>query len=137
MESSSAWGLSLLHYSSTPLLQRLYIGDGDRRDSFTASDRSEPLVSRGLDAHAGFRDAKRGGELFAHRANVRSNFRRLGDKRRVHIHGARSSYFQHFGDAPQDLDAADAADGFISIREMLSDISGADRAKQRVGNRVR
>src|SRR5437588_4851109 len=126
------------HYSNTPLLHcpHLHRRHRHRRHSFAPTERAHPFVRRRLDADARGLEAKRSRDLLAHRGNVRRDFRRFRDQRCVHIQRARVNLSLKRRYPLQNLDAADPANRFVVVWKMMTDVVFADRAQQRIRDRV-
>ena len=75
-------------------------------------------------------------ELVPHGVEMRRDLRRFGDERRVHVDDARVVRGEDVRDAREDFRGADAADGFVRVREMVADVPGGDGAEQRIGDGV-
>jgi hypothetical protein len=67
---------------------------------------------------------------------VRRNFRRFCQQSCVNVHDARILLRRNGCDMSQDFDAADPANRFVRVREMSSDVAGAERAKDGIGDGV-
>ncbi len=63
--------------------------------------------------------AERGSNFFLHRRDVRRNFRRFCQQSCVNVHDARILLRRNGCDMSQDFDAADPANRFVRVREML------------------
>src|SRR5262249_17850110 len=84
-----------------------------------------------------FAYADRASNFLGHRTNVRGDFWRFGDECGVDIEDARSFVGKQFRHSFQNLDAADAAKRLIRIWKMPADVARADRAPQRIRDRMR
>jgi len=107
------------------------------RDAFAAADRTEPLVRRRLNAHLRVGNTNRRGNFFSHRWNLRRNLWRLRDHGGVDVDHPRFFLGENSGHPFQDLDAADAANRFVRVWKMLTNVAGANRAEQRIRDGVR
>src|SRR5262249_9479423 len=104
---------------------------------FALPDWAEFFVGRRFHAHVRFAYADRASNFLGHRTNVRGDFWRFGDECGVDIEDARSFVGMQFRHSFQNLDAADAAKRLIRIWKMPADVARADRAEQRIRDRMR
>ena len=75
--------------------------------------------------------------FLSHRGHVRCDLWRFSDYGCINIEDARVFLGEQFSNTLQNFDAADAPNRFVGVWKMLSDVAGADRAEQRIGNRMR
>ena len=113
-----------------------YSRDCHCRDTFAATNRAEAFVCRRFNADAEFTQANRIRNCFSHSWNVRRDLWRFCDQRRVHVQRPRMNFAQQSCHSPQNLDAANPANRFVRVREMMADVSFADCTQQCVRNRV-
>jgi hypothetical protein len=142
-EAETSLGVSrTIKDSSTSLgmTTELFLFDGSdrhRSNAFTAAQRPETLICRCFDADTWLRNCDRRSNLLSHRRNVRRNLRLFRNDRCIDIHHARLLFSEEGCNTFQNVDAANAANRFISVRKMLPDVTGADGAEHRVCNRMR
>jgi hypothetical protein len=114
----------------------LDVGDGEGSDAFSTAGEAEHFVGGGLYADATGRDAEGGGDVFAHGGDVGGHLWRLGDDGGIDIDDAGVLGGEDEGDALEDLDGADAANGFVGIREMVADVAFANGTECGIGDGV-
>ena len=68
---------------------------------------------------------------------MRSDLGRLGDERGVNIDHSRPGLRKQVGRAFEDIEAGHAANGFIGVREVMTDVAATDRSEKRIGDGVR
>src|SRR5579862_146637 len=110
--------------------------DGQGGYALPAPDEAEPFVRRRLDSDAFERDAEGGCEVRPHPVDIRGDFRRLANERRVDVQKVRPLFPHDGGGFAYDLQAAHAAEGLVGVWKVVAYIPRAHGAENRVGYRV-
>ena len=109
---------------------------GHRGDALAASREAEPLGRRRLHRHATDRAAQVGGDVRAHRRDVRREPRRLRDHRRVDVADAIALFDASATTCAQEVAAVRALPARVAVREMRAEVAQRERAEDRVGDRM-
>ena len=122
--------------SRSSILRQSDRRDGLGGDAFAAAGEAEPLGRRRLDANPPTRQPQQRGDPRAHGVAMRADLRRLADDRDVDMVDPAARLLDQGAGMLDEQRRGGAAPLRVGGREMVADIARADRAEQRVGDRV-